>query len=289
MPNVQKNPVLRPLMRSETLAEVAGMALLVGVYSGLAVWKEHSAYRDVGDVPPELHASLSLVLGLLLVFRTNAAYARWWEARTLWGALVNASRNLAAKFVTLTRVPREEVLAAGEMVIGFPYSLRDHLRSEPIHDIPVSVRRLVEEAEHKPGVITKRLYAYLGQWKELGQIDGDELRVIDRDLARLLDICGGCERILKTRIARSYRSFARQCVLLFLLTLPWCIVNAFHWWTIPLSAIIAYFMIGLEVVAEHVEEPFGHDEDDLDLDGLCETIERTVNELLETEPPKPVV
>ena len=72
-----------PILRSRTLSRVAVMALIVGAYAGLAVWKENSALNEIGDFPPQIHSTLSLVLGLLLVFRTNAAYNRWWEARTL--------------------------------------------------------------------------------------------------------------------------------------------------------------------------------------------------------------
>ena len=74
--------------RSRTLGRVALMALATGAYAALAVWKENSKYNAVADTPAELHTALSLVLGLLLVFRTNATYNRWWEARTLWGAIV---------------------------------------------------------------------------------------------------------------------------------------------------------------------------------------------------------
>ncbi|MCA9060223.1 MAG: hypothetical protein KDA85_17060, partial [Planctomycetaceae bacterium] len=96
-----------------------------------------------------------------------------------------------------------------------------------------------------------------------------------------LDICGGCERIRNTRVVTSYRLFARQCVWLYLITLPWGIVDTFGWWTILLTAMLSYFMLGLEIVAEHVEEPFGLDEDDLDLDGLCRTIEVTTTEIFD--------
>ncbi len=68
------------------------------------------------------------------------------------------------------------------------------------------------------------------------------------------------------------------------MTLPWGIAQEFIWWTIPLTAILSYFMLGLETVAEHVEEPFGHDEDDLDLDVLCRTIEESVNDVLRPKP-----
>jgi putative membrane protein len=115
--------------------------------------------------------------------------------------------------------------------------------------------------------------------EELGNIDGQHLIVIDEDLRKLLEIVGGCERIRNTRLARSYRAFARQCVFLYLATLPWGIVHNFGWWTVPLTAILSYFMLGLETVAEHTEEPFGMDEDDLDLEGMCRTIDASVTEI----------
>lgn len=271
---------IRPVLHSRTLRGVAGLALVVGLYAILAVWKENSPYSEVGDIPSEVHTSLTMVLGFLLVFRTNAAYSRWWEARTLWGGLVNASRNLTIKISTLPRSPRDEVEATGQLIAAFPKVLKNHLRSEAPDDLAPWLVEELHRVQHAPGLLVSMLYTRLSHWKQQGWIDGDELRVIDRELARLLDICGGCERILRTRIVRSYRTFARQCVLIFLLTLPWGIVNTFQWWTIPLTAITAYFMLGMEIVAEHVEEPFGYDDDDLDLDGLCHTIEASVTELL---------
>ena len=86
----------------------------------------------------------------------------------------------------------------------------------------------------------------------------------------------------------SLAAVARQCILLFLLTLPWGIISDFGWWTIPLSTITAYFMIGLEVVEEHVEEPFGLDEDDLDLEGMCQTIDHSVREIFSRVISEPV-
>ena len=92
---------IEPIRSSRTLARVFGLALLVGLYAVIPTLKEFSQFRDWGDTSSQYHAVLSLILGWLLVFRTNTAYSRWWEARTLWGALVNASRNAAVKFTTL--------------------------------------------------------------------------------------------------------------------------------------------------------------------------------------------
>lgn len=271
--------LISPLVSSRTLSYVSFLAVLVGLYSVLPVWKEHSRFADIGDAPSQVHAALTLVLGWLLVFRTTTAHARWWEARTLWGGLVNASRNLAIKFTQLVQLPLEELSEARRDLVAFPFSLRDHLRDEDNLKSHAGFEQRSESVAHVPSYLVALRYEALRRWKRAGWIDGDELRVLDRELALYLDICGGCERIRRTRIIGSYRLFARQCVIAFLLTLPWGIVNDFLWWTIPITTITAYFMLGLEIVAEHVEEPFGRDEDDLDLDGICKTIESSLTEI----------
>ncbi len=277
---------LLPIFRSRTLARVAFYAVLMGAYGAIPVWKENSPlelYGEplelYGDVPSQIHVALTLVLGWLLVFRTNSAYDRWWEARTLWGALVNASRNLAAKVCAIPGLTSRDRSATEKNVIAFAYALRDHLRDEPsIQSLP-GFENYELSTQHAPNHLMQRVFSDLWRWKSEGRIDGDELRVLDAETHRFLDICGGCERIRKTRIARSYRVFARQCIFFYLATFPWGIVHEFGIWTIPLTAITAYFMLGLETVAEHVEEPFGTDEDDLNLDGLCVTIDESVREI----------
>lgn len=262
-----------------TTAYVFFLAALTGAYAALPVWKEHSVYQDWADAPSQIHAGLSVVLGWLLVFRTNTAYSRWWEARTLWGGLVNASRNLSLKLCNLGRISSERLERAKKVLIAFPTALRCILRDEVATKLPDEIRQLVGNPRHVGLELVDQLYAIVADAKRAGEIDGDDLRVIDSELLRFLDITGGCERIQKTRIVKSYKVFARQCVWIFLLSLPWGIVNDFDYWTVPITMIIAYFMLGLEVVAEHVEEPFGYDDDDLDLDGMCLTIRNSVEEV----------
>jgi putative membrane protein len=268
--------LIAPLNTSKTLNHIALLAVAMGVYATLPVAKEYSSYKEYGDSPSELHAALSLTLGWLLVFRTNAAYARWWEARTLWGCLINATRNLSMKLSTLASPTQTDARFLAMALVEFPQALKCHLRNETYDH-----RELITEhcPSHTPLAIANRVYAWVHRRKEEGRIDGDDLRVIDVELAKLMDVCGACERIARTPIVRSYRIFTRQCIMFFLFTLPWGIAEDFKWWTIPLTMVISYFMIGMEIVAEHVEEPFGFDEDDLDLDGMCKTIEASVKEL----------
>lgn len=269
---------LKPIASSRTLLQVSGMALAMGLYALLPVLQEHYSVGAI-NISSQFHAVVSLVLGWLLVFRTNTAYQRWWEARTLWGALVNACRNAAIKFTQIGSISADQFPLISDRITAFPIALKFHLRDETETSLPDEVRRLAPNVKHVPLELSRQLYAIAARAKQRHQIDGDELRILDAELLRLMDICGGCERILRTRIVKSYRVFARQCILIFLITLPWGIANDFGVWTIPMTIISSYFMIGLEVVAEHVEEPFGYDEDDLDLESLCDTIGKTVREV----------
>lgn len=236
------------------------------------------------NIPSDVHAALTLVLGWLLVFRTNTSYSRWWEARTLWGALVNSSRGQAVKLAGLVKLPAADLEQSRKLIVAFAWCLRDHLRAgSRLNRLP-GFERETATPVHPPSWLVERMYFQIRDWRGQKLIDGDDMRALDEETRRFLDICGGCERIRNTRLARSYRVFARQCVFLYLVTLPWGIAQEFIWWTIPLTAILSYFMLGLETVAEHVEEPFGHDEDDLDLDVLCRTIEESVNDVLLPKP-----
>lgn len=255
---------------------IGSIALAMGIYSLFPILKEYSSYSDVGDTPSDLHAALSLVLGWLLVFRTNAAYARWWEARTLWGSLINCSRNLAIKVQEFfPDLSFEERRFLSRHLSEFPKALTAHLRKEA-YTGPIFQGAM---PTHVPLAISQDIYRWISNRLSNKTFDRDLLRILDCETAKLMDICGACERIAKTPMVRSYRIFARQCIFLFLFTLPWGLVQDFMWWTLPLTIVISYFMVGMEIVAEHVEEPFGFDEDDLDLEGMSATIANSVEEI----------
>lgn len=95
-----------------------------------------------------------------------------------------------------------------------------------------------------------------------------------------MNICGACERIQKTPIAHSHLWFIRQSIALYVLTLPWGLIEQFHFWTIPATMLLSYLLIGIELIAEAIEEPFGDSVDDLRLEEICRTIELSVCEIL---------
>jgi putative membrane protein len=275
---------MKPILGiKSTLGWVFLLSLLMGAYSLLAVWKEHTQYDEVADQPANVYAVLSLVIGLLLVFRTNSAYDKWWEARTLWGALVNVSRNLAIKVQQLVPADHREKQLVAHHIIAFAHALKDHLRRGAADQPQPTDASKPPIWKHAPNGEVSPIYEQLAKWREQEIISEEGLWVLDRELRTFLDVCGGCERILKTRLAQSYRLFVNKCVALYLFTLPWGLVQDFGIWTVPMTIVLSYFLIGLEVVAHSIESPFGTEDDDLDLESICDAIERSVNEIIPQE------
>jgi len=256
--------------------------LIIGLYSLLAVGKEYSPFATFADLPSEIFGIFGAVLSVILVFRTNRAYDRWWEARTLWGKQVNVSRNLAIKVRELANLSDEENRQLHKGIVGFAYALKDHLREGAKLQAVPGWEDSHESPSHVPGWLAGQIYRQLKQLEREQRITPQELHICDTDAHEFLNVCGGCERIRNTLIAGSYRSYAIKCLVLYLLALPWGLVHDLNWLTIPVTMIIAYIMIGLETIADDVEEPFGRDLDDLDLESLCRTIDRTTAEILNT-------
>lgn len=262
----------------------ATVAALV-VYGAAVVLIDHFFGLQITAVGAQFHALIGLVLSALLIFRTNTSYDRWWQGRTLWGQLVNDSRNLAIKVQTCVRADRADKQRLGHWLSNFAFALKGHLRGGVrLADLPAFAEtpeiKVEHEPKHVPAYVAGRIYEQFEEWRQNEQLGGFELLFLDQHAASLMNICGACERIQKSPISLSYRWFIRQSIAIYLLTLPWGLVETFGWWTDPALAMLGYFMVGVEMIAEAIEDPFGVDEDDLDLDALCQTIERSVNEIL---------
>jgi putative membrane protein len=127
------------------------------------------------------------------------------------------------------------------------------------------------------------LYRLLDKWKGENKLSDQQLWVLDAEARELLEVCGGCEKIKTTLMSASWRTYTWQCVALYLIVLRWGLVDEFGVWTIPLTTVIAYVVVGGEGIAQYVEEPFGVHEDHLDLEGICQGIDRSVTEILTSD------
>lgn len=223
----------------------------------------------------------SVVMGVLLVFRTNSAYDRWWEARKIWGQLVNDLRNLAIKSYEYAMPDSEEGARYSRLVASFPFALKDHLRGEEVENAPY--REFVGQADNVPLEIARLIYRQLHDWRKSNQLDGLELLQVDRHSRSLMDALGASERILKSPISGSYKFLIWVGLSSYFIFLPWLLVPTLDNWSVFAVLPSAYFVIALELLAEEVEQPFGYDANDLPLDTICQTIEKSVTEVFQGE------
>jgi putative membrane protein len=251
------------------------MALILS-YTALVWWFDENYFPKHQVMEAHrLMAATSVVIGVLLAFRTNTAYDRWWEGRKLWGQLVNELRNLALKLTEYLQADEQQRQHIGKLLVAFPYALKNHLRKQPA-DARIVAFTGARADGHFPIEIAKAIYSSIARLTANDSSDGLQRLLVDPHTKSLMDICGACERILKSPIADSYKSLIWSWFVLYLLIVPWLLVPDFDYWTFPIMFFGSYFVIGTEFLAEEVEEPFGESANDLPLDKICTTIEESV-------------
>lgn len=237
--------------------------------------------------------SFNIALTLLLVFRTNTAHERFWEGRKLWGSLVNTVRNLARDTWIVVKDHSPEDLVAKEeilrLMVAFAIAMKLHLRSEPVNDEIVSLISetkylQLKQSEHPPLQIAFWIGDYLQEQHDRNCLNIYQLTTLHKLVDDLVDILGGCERILKTPLPLIYSIIFKQVLIAFCLILPLDLVRDVTWWTGIIMAFVSFTLLGIEEIGSEIEEPFGHDPNDLPLDGICNTIHRNIEELIRLAP-----
>ena len=231
----------------------------------------------------QVYSLIGFVLSLLLVFRTNTAYDRWWEGRKKWGELVNNSRNLAIKISALTDDP--EIRAYFKrMISNYVFAMKEHLREgvklEEL-DLTEEEKKELSQFDHKPNYIAQKMYAKLHAMKQSGKLTEENYIVIDVNLKTFSDIIGACERIKNTPIPYSYSMFLKKFIFIYVTTLPLAFVNTFGYYSSLVSIFVFYVLVSMEILAEEIEDPFGKDDNDLPTDELCQKIKANVSEVLQ--------
>lgn len=232
-----------------------------------------------------MHSLLGIVLGLFLVFRTNSAYDRWWEGRRLWGSMVNSTRNLALKLnAYLSRENHEDRDWFAKMIPNFVYATKDSLRRGVLlHDLQPVSEGFIEDLKkykHKPNRISALMYERVNDLYKQGQLTGDQLINVDKELKDLIDIMGACERIKNTPIPYSYMMYIKKFIFIYIITLPFGFLTDSGYFTILIVLLITFVLMSVELIAEEIEDPFGYDLNDLPTDELSQKIKENVAEIL---------
>lgn len=234
------------------------------------------------QLPIAPYEAAGAVLGILLVMRTNAGYDRWWEARKLWGGIVNQTRNLAMMAAAYGPTDRNWRHRFIRLAATFPHAVRRSLRNErqlleAKRLLGVAVGDSIEAASHMPIRVSQMMAAELRKAADTGGMDRFAFMQADRERAALIDHLGACERILKTPLPTVYAIKIRRFLLLFLATLPFAILDRAGGMTSLIIALIAYSLLALDQIGVELEDPFNQSQlSHLPLDQICETIERNV-------------
>lgn len=232
-----------------------------------------------------MHQLLGIVLGLFLVFRTNTAYDRWWEGRRLWGSMVNNTRNISFKLNSfLSPDDHEERNWFAQMIPNIPVALKEHLRGEvktaDLDLVDETMYAKIETSKHVPNSLSAMLYDRVNNLYRVGKITGDQLLLIERELKEFSEIIGACERIKSTPIPYSYSMYIKKFIFVYLLTLPIGLAKEEEYLTIPIVLLFTYVLLGIELIAEEIEDPFGKDSNDLPTDDLSVKMKENVREIL---------
>lgn len=243
------------------------------------------------SISPIAHQLVGTAVGLLLVFRTNSSYDRFWEGRRMWGNIINESRNLGrSAAVYLHGVPelRKQLI---EHTILFSYATMHRLRGE--RGVGEGTKFLSPE-EHGnltttgniPLQVTIEISNSLKAARDQGQISDYVLMALDNNVQLLIDYLGACERIEKTPLPFAYMVHLRRVLIMYCFTLPFALVGAFEWATVLDTFLVAYTFFGIEEIGVEIEGPFGRDENDLPLERFCQLIEKDLLEAIGERKPE---
>lgn len=269
-------------VRGTVLPRIAVRVLIAGLL-GLAV----SILADRGTqvaIAASVHTLVGVALGLLLVFRTNASYDRFWEGRRLIGQIVNNARDLARQCACYLDHSSPELRAAqGDLVIALYATIRRHLRGERAW--PELAGRLTP-AQLAALATVRTPPILVGRWlgdtfaaeAAAGRLSEHRLAMLDAAVSDMIDFLGGCERILRTPVPFAYAHHIKGFLTVFCFTVPLALLPSMGWYTGLASAVVAYAMFGIDEIGVEIEDPFGYDANDLPLDAIGDGVIQDVEQ-----------
>lgn len=277
--------------KADTVRKLTPMLLGICVYTGIIAFFELNYWKLSSDSYikniPVMHGLLGFAISMLLVFRTNTAYDRWWEGRKLWGSLVNNSRNLAMKLNAI--LPENEIaqrIFFRRIIPAYAYALHNHLHKEQTRTALFeeedhrSILKNIDHDKHVPNQVAALIFNHVNSLYKENNITGEELMFLNTELQSLTDICGGCERIKNTPIPFSYSVFIKKFIFFYVMTLPFGYVFSLGYYVVPVVAFIFYVLASLEIIAEEIEDPFGGDPNDVPTEILAKNIHKHVAEII---------
>ena len=270
--------------KADTFRTLFPIMLAIGAYSGIIGYLEVEYWQLADNSYVKnitiMHGMLGFVISLLLVFRTNTAYDRWWEGRKMWGSLVNNSRNLAIKLSVILTDEKDRAYFR-KIIPSYASILNKHLKDEETgKQLFDDVDLEIDHHKHRPNQVAKILFQKINDLYVSKKITGDQLIILNAEVLSFTEICGACERIKNTPIPYSYSAFLKKFIFFYVMTLPFGYSFSLGYYVAPVVVFIFYVLASLELIAEEIEDPFGNDENDLPTKKIAANIKKHVEELI---------
>lgn len=269
--------------RSDTFRILFPAMLGVAAYTALVAYLEEDVFHAQFKNSTIVHSMVGFVLSMLLVFRTNTAYERWWEGRRIWGSIINNSRNLALKLSVMVEDPvtRQRFRALiSNQVMAMKWHLRKGFNMDDFEDTDRYKIADFQQKGHIPNAVMQAIYKEVEELQRTKRISGEQLLYLNTELQSFTDHIGACERIQKTPIPYSYSIFLKKVIFLYIFTMPIGFVAEFGYWSTVIIPLVFYIFASIEVLAEEIEDPFGKDTNDLPLNRMSNTVRDNLKEIL---------
>eukprot|EP00238_Polyblepharides_amylifera_P014645 CAMPEP_0196600200 /NCGR_PEP_ID=MMETSP1081-20130531/95261_1 /TAXON_ID=36882 /ORGANISM="Pyramimonas amylifera, Strain CCMP720" /LENGTH=434 /DNA_ID=CAMNT_0041926019 /DNA_START=40 /DNA_END=1344 /DNA_ORIENTATION=- len=265
------------------LYPVSCFALSAGVVcfldSQLSPW--HDIIQPL-KIPVSVFSLSGGALSLLLVFRTNVSYGRWWEARKIWGGQLNRSRDFVRQGLTWFSEEDEGLkMQLQRYTAAFAVALKVHLRYD--EDMEAELKPILFprelEAAMKEAHVPNHLLRIMSEIVIQAEMDPMRTTQMDENITSFEDALGKCERIWKTPVPISYSRLASRFLVFWLAFLPFALFKDLGWLTIPVEAMIALFLLGIKDIGIEIEEPFSI----LALEAICTSVANNTKAMLDTQ------
>lgn len=282
----RKNLVSLLMLDSYILKQISGhLTFNIIVALSATVWHHFSptTFFKLGNAP---HTFVGAALSLLLVFRTNAAYDRFWEARKKFGNVVDSCRDIARLVPVI--FPKPQASEIRNLLIAFPYLLRLHLKGwqKNITEAEPGLAKLLtnqqiqilDNSNRRPLACLNMLSTASARLQSGAKIDYVDRIVLDKNIGYLIAAMGGCERIQKCPVPLAYSRHTSRFLTIWSMTLPFVLVPLLKWAAVPVVGLICWSLFAVEEIGHSIEEPFNMESSELKMKSLCKVIEQDVNE-----------
>ncbi|KTD54748.1 bestrophin family ion channel [Legionella quateirensis] len=273
-------PHLFLFYKEKVFKKLMPIMLVLTVYAiVIGIWFRNTSGYDLG----QFHLIFSFILTIIISFRVNSSYGRWWEGRTLWGSIVNNSRNLGLKFDTFFGLNQHPdfYLLLKKLPVIIKANLRNNtkLLKDELGELGIT-----EFKSQQPVLlVVQPMYRIINSLRNGTRDRAEQCTQLENHLAALIDMSGGCERIANTRVPPAYAFFVKQALLFYSLMFPFGWVQTFGVLIIPMMVMIVYVLLGLEILSEELEDPFKVCDNGLNLDVISRKIELNIVQIAGNE------